>query len=233
MLIPSLLSPLLSLWLLAPSAAAAEPTPDRPSISRSGFLAAANTLEMEVGGRWQDGARSVPSTFKVSFGSVEPRLGFNLAGLDTEQLGLNAGAKFRFGDNPKAGIAGYVATAVPTHSGEAWWATAQVLATGRFDSGRSLQGNGGLLVGAANDELALIGVPLSVLLDQPVTRHTGVFGELGCVLDQGLQNWVIDLGAHWAPTNAMVADIGAGWDLGVEAPFVQLGLTGNLGKFKR
>ena len=219
------------LWMAA--AQAAEPTPDRPSVSRSGFLAAPGSIEMEVGGYWSEYGDAVPALVKLNLDPVEPRLGFNLAGVDQGSPGLSAEAKIRIGDSPHNGFAAFVGTAVPLSSEELWWGTTQMLFTGRLRSGGAVQANAGLLFHSPDTGIALDGVPLAFLYAHPVARHLDVYGELATVLDDGFDRWILDGGLRWGVTSALVGDAAIGWDLAVGAPFFQLGLTGNLGKLRR
>ena len=219
--------------LLIGLAAAAEPSPDRPSISRSGYLATSGSIEMEVGGRWSETGDSVPALVKANLGKVEPRVGFNLAGVDQGSPGLSAEAKIHIGDQPRSGIAGFVGTGVPLSSSEAWWGEALLLYTGHLRNGGMLQGNAGILLSSPDEGVALDGVPLALLYAHPVGRHLDVFGELAAILDDGMDRWTLDGGLRWGLTSALVADAGLGWDLAQGIPVFQAGLTGNLGKFRR
>ena len=226
---------LLFVILAAGSAAqAATPNPDRPSVSRSGFLVAQNTLEMETGLAFQDRATTVPSTLKYSVaGVVEPRLSADFSGFDDGTPALEAGAKIRILDNTDIGLAAFAASAVPLGS-ETWTGTAQALVTLPFDRGLSLQFNGGILFTPQG-----LGVPLVAAFGFPITGNFTGFVEGALVLADGRcaggcasSSEVVDGGLAWGLTEILTVDVGLGYSLSDAQLFGAVGLTANFGAFR-
>ncbi len=221
---------LLSLYLSV--ALADTPNPDRPSVSRSGYLVASDTLEMETGLAFQGRTTTVPTTLKYSIRDVvEPRLSADFSGFDNGLPGLEAGAKIGIIGSDDLGFAAFIASAVPM-GGEDWYGTAQVLATIPLDNGFSIQLNGGLLF-VAN---GYGGVPLAGAFGFPIVGNFSGFVEGAAVLACGVgcaaSNGVIDGGLAWGLTEILTLDTGLGYDLDAAQPFAAAGLTANFGAFR-
>ncbi len=219
-------------------AQAATPTPDRPSVSRSGFLVAPDTLELELGARWAEG-RSVPATLKYAIGAVvEPRISANLAGVESGSPGLEAGLKVRLLDQGRTGVALYAGSAVPVTAEEPWSGEVHGLCTTDFGHGIGLQADAGIdLVGEPGGGVAFGGVPIAgALLIGPAARAS-LFAELaGEVGGPGCEGrtcafgqLVLDGGARFRLTEILVVDGAAGWDLAAQQPFATVGLAANFG----
>jgi len=216
------------------AAIAATPNPDRPSVSRSGFLVAQNTLEMETGLAFQDRATTVPTTLKYNVaGVVEPRLSADFSGFDNGTPALEAGAKIRILDSTDIGLAAFAASAVPLGS-EPWVGTAQALVTLPFDGGLSLQFNGGVLLTPEG-----LGIPLVGAFGFPITGNFSGFVEVAAVLADGRcpgacasSSEVIDGGLAWGLTEILTVDAGLGYSLSDAQLFGAAGLTANFGTFR-
>lgn len=222
------------LALTALAAVAATPTPDRPSVSRAGYLVAPNTLELEAGLAWSEDARTAPTTLKYAFGEVvEARISANLAGFDRAP-GLEAGAKFRLLSSEDVGFAVFLGSAVPTSSIEPWSGTALALVTVPVDAW-FIQVNGGLDLVGQPGGVAFGGVPLVGAVGRSLGSSFTVFGEAGATFGGArcgsVCGGVLDAGVGWLLTEILVVDAGLGWDLDNGAPFVQAGLTANFGRF--
>lgn len=222
------------LWAtLATVASAAAPNPDRPSVSRSGYLIAPKSLEIESGLAWQGGQRSAPSMLKLRPASIlEVRLGADLSGLDGAP-GLEAGAKFRLAETDDVGLAAFVASAVPTNAGEPWFGTAQLLLSVPIDR-VTLQANAGLELVGTPGGVDFGGVPLVGLVGFAIDDSLSVFGEIAGLFGasycgRGACRGVIDGGIGWFVTDSTILDAGLGWDLDNGVPIVQIGLGANFG----
>ena len=221
--------------LAASPAFAASPNADRPSVSRSGFLVADDTLEMETGLAFQDRTTTVPSTLKYSVkGVVEPRLSADFSGFDTGNPALEAGAKIRLVSTEDVGLALFAASAIPLRT-EPWYGTFQGLLTLPFDNGMSLQFNGGLLF----VEAGYAGIPFAGAFGFPIAGNFSGFVEVAAVLGDAqcgggcaASNGVIDGGLAWGLTEILSVDIGAGYDLDDSQIFGATGLMANFGAFR-
>ncbi len=222
------------LMLLAAAAWAATPNPDRSTVSRSGYLVAPDTLEMELGVRWAD-ARSVPTTLKYSIaGVVEPRLSASLSGVEAGAPGLEGGAKVRLIDDGDYGLALWAGSAVPVSAGEPWYGQLHGLLTIGLDHGIGLQFNGG------GDGVQFGGVPLVGVVSVAPTRKLSLFVELagrgvgpgcdGATCAYG--NVIVDGGMGFLLTEILMIDGGAGWDLLADQPYATVGLTANFGSVR-
>jgi len=224
-----------ALALLSSSAFAAAPNADRPSVSRSGFLVADDTLEMETGLAFQNRTTTVPSTLKYSIkGIVEPRLSADFSGFDTGNPALDAAAKIRLISTDDLGLALYAGSAVPL-GGEEWVGTFQALATIPFESGVSLQFNGGLLF----VEQGYAGIPLVGAFGFPIFGNFSGFVEVAVVLADAqcgngcpASNGIVDGGLAWGLTEILSLDTGIGYDIDNGQLFGAAGLTANFGSFR-
>lgn len=220
------------LTAVALTAFAATPNPDRPSVSRSGYLIAPGTLELESGLAWTRNLRAAPHTLKVAFGDpVEARLSADLAAFDVSP-GLEAGLKVRVADTDDFGFCAFLGSAIPTMAGEPWAGTAQGLLTVPIDAW-FVQGNLGvdLVAGDEPGSVRFGGVPAVVAVGRafgPFSTFVEAAGTLGGGCDAC--GGVIDGGVGWLLTEILILDVGVGWDLDGAAPVVQAGLTANFGR---
>ncbi len=222
---------------LAAVASAASPNPDRPSVSRSGFLVSPDTLELELGAQWA-AARSVPTTLKYSIaGKVEPRASANLAGMESGAPALEAGLKVALVDK-EWGLALFGGSAVPVSASEPYGATLQGLLTAPLGGPVGLQVNSGVDVGGnGQGGLQLAGVPLVGAVTLAPLDRLSLFAELaGHVIAPGCDGAqcvfgqvIVDGGVGVLLTEILVVDVGAGWDLGNQQPYATVGLAANFG----
>lgn len=223
------------LGLLAAAALAATPTPDRPHVSRSGYLVAPSTLEMEAGASWSEAGHAAPALVKYAFEDyVEGRIGVDLASLDGAPS-LEAGTKIRIVNNEDVGLAAYLASAVPTSSRERWHGTAQGLLTIPFEPAYVQLNAGALLVGAPGG-VRFGGMPLAALAGVGFGRTFTGFAEVAALAGGECQGamcqGLVDVGVGWLLTDILRVDAGVGWDLDWGGPRVQAGLAANLGRFR-
>lgn len=217
---------------LGPAAAATEPQPDRPMLTRSGLLVAGRSLELEAGGAWQDRGFAAPFRAKVGFGVVETRLGANLGGIGQGAPGLAGGLKLGVLQKRSFGLAGYFDSAIPLGSSETWTGEAGGAITAAMEGGANLRFNAGILMDGSGGALTLAGLPLRGLVAIPVGAKLDPFAELQAIVGNGSPAWSMGGGLAFAPTEAVVLDVAAGWDFWDNAPRVQAGLTANLGQLK-
>lgn len=220
--------------LLASAALAATPTPDRPHVSRSGYLVAPNTLELEAGARWSESGASAPALVKYAFEDhVEGRISADLSSLDGSPS-LVAGTKLRVVGNEDLGLAAYLASAVPTSSREPWYGTAQALATLPLEPA-FLQFNAGVDLVGAPGGVRFGGVPVAMLAGVGFADAYTAFAEVAARAGGGCRavcSGVVDAGIGWLLTDVLRIDAGVGWNLDSGAPVVQAGLAANLGRFR-
>ena len=223
----------LALLLALPTAQATKPLPDRPLESASGYLVAVRSLELELGGRWQQ-AFTVPARLKLGAASVfEPRVGFDLAGLDQGRPDLVVEAKFGLLQKEGAGLALLAMSGFPIAEGEAWHGSLRGLLSLpldhvelRFNAGVDLRGS----ADGGQAAVAFAGVPVSAALALPFASSFAAWFEAGTVAGAGWDQALLGSGLQWRLTEIMILDSGVGWDLGAGSPFVHLGLTANLGR---
>lgn len=221
-------------------ALAASPTPDRPTVSRSGSLVADDTLEMELGAMW-GAVRTVPTTLKYSInGVVEPRLSANLDGIATGSPLMVAGAKIRLMEKRGDALALWASTSVPVNQAEPWRGELHAL----FDT--ALAGDVGLGINAGLDfagdggGVTFAGVPLIGVVSLTPGSRFSVFAELaGRAGVPGCQDMaclysqiIIDGGVLLSITEILTIDGGVGWMLPTQQPYGTLGLTANLGRLQ-
>lgn len=223
------------LGLFGAAALAASPTPDRPHASRSGYLVAPSTLELEAGARWSEAGASAPALVKYAFEDfVEGRVGVDLASLDGAPS-LEAGAKIRVLGNEDIGFAAYLASAVPTSSRERWHGTAQALVTLPLEPAW-LQVNAGVDLVGAPGGVRFGGMPVALLAGVGFAKTFSAFAEVaakaGGVCSGAFCDGLVDAGVGWLLTDVLRIDAGVGWDLDSGAPMVQAGLAANLGRFR-
>jgi len=219
------------LALAISSAALAAPVPDRPAFSPSAVLVPSRSIEVEIGGRWQEGI-TVPTRLKYGVGRVfEPRIGFDLSGVDDGDPDLSLQGKVRIlleGEHALAFLAG---STFPVADDDRWSGLLGLLYTATLPS-LDLRATVGLDFGTpASGEpgAAFTGVPLTLLVGTPFAGSLSGFAEGATVVDDGFWGWRTQGGLLWQVTGILVLDAAAGWDFGARDPFATLGLTANLG----
>ena len=219
----------LACLLASAQALATEPVPDRPMSTATGYLVAARSLELELGGRWQQGF-TVPARIKFGAGKVfEPSVGFDLSGVDGGHPNLMVGGKVGLIQEEGIGLALLASSAFPIAEGERWHGTLRALMTLPFDRFAVRANVGGDLY-YDGEGIAFGGVPLSAALELPFTSSVGAFLEAGTIAGAGWDQALLDGGLCWRLTEIMVLDTAVGWDIGAGSPFVHLGMTTNLGR---
>ena len=219
----------LACLLISTPALATEPIPDRPLTSSSGYLVATRSLELEVGGRWQQGF-TVPARVKFGAAKVfEPRIGFDLSGVDNGHPALTVEGKVGLIQEEGIGLALLLGSAFPMAEGERWHGTLRGLMTLPFDR-FAIRANVGGDLYYDGEGIAFGGVPLSAALELPFTASVGAFLEGGTIAGAGWDQALLDGGLAWRLTEIMVLDTAVGWDIGAGSPFVHLGMTANLGR---
>jgi hypothetical protein len=215
--------------LLCGSALATEPVPDRPMATHSGYLIAARSLELEAGGRWQDGF-TVPARIKLGAARIlEPRLAFDLSGVDGGHPDLWVEGKVGLIQEEGIGLALLAGSAFPIADGERWEGTLRALMTLPFDR-FSLRANLGGDLYYDGEGVRFGGVPMLASAHLPFTASVGAFLEAGTIAGAGWDQALLDGGLTWRLTEIMVLDTAVGWDIAAGSPFVQAGMTANLGR---
>ena len=219
----------LACLLAAATSHAAAPVPDRPLQTAGGYIVASRSLELEVGGRWQQGF-SVPARIKYGGGKIfEPRVAFDLSGVDGGHPDLQVEGKFGLLQQEGVGLALLAVSAFPIAEGERWHGTVRGLMTLPINS-LSLRANLGIDMVGDGDGIAFGGVPILAALEIPMGRSFTSYLEAGTVIDAGWDQALFDGGLFWRLTDIMMLDTAVGWDLAADSPFVHLGLTANLGR---
>ncbi|HHO53431.1 MAG TPA: hypothetical protein ENK18_21810 [Deltaproteobacteria bacterium] len=221
-------------------ALAASPTPDRPSVSRSGSLVADDTLELELGAMW-GAVRTVPTTLKYSIdGVVEPRLSANLDGIANGSPMMQAGAKIRLMEKRGDALALWAGSTVPVHGGEPWLGEIHMLFSTDLAGDLGFGLNAGLDFAGDGGGVTFAGVPLIGLVSLTPGSRFSVFAELagragvpgcrdlGCLYSQ----ITLDGGVYLSITEILTLDGGVGWSLPTQQPYGTLGLTANLGRLE-
>ncbi len=216
------------LMVVAPTHAT-EPIPDRPMATAGGYLVATRSLELEVGGRWQQGLE-VPTRIKYGAAKIfEPRVGFDLSGVDQGQPDLVVEGKFGLLQQEGIGLSLLAASAFPVAENERWYGTVRALMTLPMKS-LSLRANVGVDLFGDGQGVAFGGVPLLTALEIPFGQAMAGYVEAGTVAGAGWDEALFDGGLYWRLTEIMVLDAAVGWDLAADSPFVHTGLTANLGR---
>ena len=219
----------LAALLVSTQALATEPIPDRPMATSSGYLVATRSLELELGGRWQQGF-TVPARIKFGAARIfEPRIGFDLSGVDGGHPNLELGGKFGIIQEEGIGLSVLAVSAFPVAETERWHGTVRGVMTLPFDR-FALRANLGLDLVGDGEGVAFAGVPLLGALELPFTSSIGAFFEVGGVAGTGWDRMLLDGGLAWHITEIVILDTAAGWDLAADSPFVHLGMTANLGR---
>lgn len=222
------LTVLCALWLAAP-ALATEPEPDRPMASATGYLVAPRSLELEVGGLWQQGF-TVPARVKLGAARIfEPRVAFDLSGVDGGHPDLWVEGKVGLIQEEGIGLALLVASAFPLADGERWQGTLRGLMTLPFDR-FAIRANVGGDLHYDGERIAFGGVPILAAVQLPFGGSFGSFLEAGTIAGAGWDQALLDGGLTWRLTEIMVLDCAVGWDIAAGSPFVQAGMTANLGR---
>lgn len=223
------MSTLLLLLLAVRPSLAVLPVPDRPVVTLSGYLISPGTLEMETGARWMDGY-SAPTRLKYAVGDAfEPRFYLDMAGIDGGDPDMHLEGKVKIARDREMGFALLGATSLPAYEGDVWDGRILFLATGHTDK-LVISGNAGLaLEGRGGDAIGLAGVPLACTLGGPLSRSLSGFAEAATVVRGGFHEWIFDAGLRLKLTHILLADVNAGWSQEAASPFVQVGLTMNLG----
>ncbi len=222
------------LIFLTAALASAWTNPDRPSVSMSPALVMPDSIELEAGGLWhrESGAAS-PVRLKYAFQDrFELRVDANPLGAADVGPGLIAGAKIPLAEGQAGVFTGFLGSALPIASGEAWTADAMVL-WGKgvqdwgftINAGVRLDGDGGV---------GLVGVPLVLAVSGPAPTDFAWFVEGASILgEDGPFGSVIDGGVFYNITEQLTVDIGAGYTLDDGAPYAQAGVTANFGKMSK
>jgi hypothetical protein len=218
-----------ALLLLCAPAQATRPIPDAPMATASGYLVAPRSLELEVGGHWQQGY-TVPTRVKLGVArAFEPRLAFDLSGVDAGSPDLVAEGKIGFLQEENIGLGLLAASAFPIAEHERWHGTLRGLLTLPFDA-LVLRTNIGVDLRYDGEHLAFGGVPALAAVEVPFTSSIGAYGEAGTILGAGWDQALLDGGLLWRITEIVVADVAVGWNIAEGSPFAHLGLCANLGR---
>lgn len=222
--------PIAILTCLLAAAQAADPAPDRPLATAGGYLVASRSLELEVGGLWKRGF-TVPARIKFGAGQYfEPRVAVDLSGLDQKRPGLMLEGKIGIAQQEGIGLAAFVASAFPVADDERWSGTLRGLMSLPIKEA-TLRANAGVDLGAREGGgIAFAGVPVLLAVEIPFGRAVGSWLEAGTVVEAAWQRVIFDGGLTLRVTDILVGDVGAGWDLAADSPFVTVGLTANLGR---
>ncbi len=219
----------LTALLASAAAVATQPVPDRPMATNSGYLVAARSLEIEAGGHWQQGF-TVPARVKLGAAKIfEPRLAFDLSGVDGGHPDLWVEGKFGLIQEEGIGLAILAASAFPIAEGERWKGTLRALMTLPFER-FAVRANLGGDLHYDGEGIAFGGVPASAAFELPFTSSVGAFLEAGTILGAGWDQALLDGGLTWRLTEIMVLDVAVGWDIAAGSPFVGAGMTANLGR---
>lgn len=217
------LLPLVAL-LLPGLAAAATPNPDRPSFSRTGFLIADRTVEMEGGFNWAANAPGGSLLPKLGLGRFEPRVGIDLyEGGAT----FTPGTKVGIVQNDGLGLAGQAHVQVPTGGGGTVGEAGAAL-TGVLAGGQVLQANLGVRTAIGSDGVTVVDTPLAALVGIPI-GGLSIFGE-GVWLLGADAPWMLNAGAGVTLTKSLVLDAALGWTVGSDTLSATAGLTANFGE---
>ena len=234
------------LMLAVGSALATAPTPDRPYVSRTGFLVAKDTLEQELGLQFETGTpsrRLVPATLKYSVrGRAEVRTSADLAGIAPGgQPGLEVGAKFRLMATKQDAFALWLNSALPVGTGEAWFGEVHALFSTVLTKTLRLRLNAGLDFIETDGGVSFGGTPLTAAVTYKPNRRVGVFGELagkagapGCGDGTACAygDVILNGGARVGLTEHLALDAALGYRFLDEQFYVTTGLTANFGRFQ-
>jgi hypothetical protein len=197
--------------------------------SSTGYLMATRSLELEVGGHWQQGF-TVPTRIKLGAARIfEPRVAFDLSGVDGGHPDLWAEGKIGLIQEEGIGLALLAASAFPLAEGERWRGTLRALLTLPFER-FSLRANLGGDLHYDGEAIAFGGVPILAALELPFSGSIGSFLEAGTIAGAGWNQALLDGGLTWRITEIVVLDCAVGWDIAEGSPFVQAGMSANLGR---
>lgn len=194
-------------WLFAFGgvAHADQPNPDRPSVSRSGYLIGAGTAELELGvGVGSGGALSVPFTLKAAAPQrLELRISGDAFGVGASAPALVVGSKLGLVDTDDVGIALYLDSALPLGV-EVWSANAHGLGT--FTVGpMGVQVNAGVTFGPGP---GVVGAPFAIALSPPPAGVVSTFLEYAAVLSGGLGGHTLTAGGSFLARDNVMFDAG-------------------------
>lgn len=217
--------------LFSTTSHAADTASDRMARAVNGVLVAPRSLEMEAGGAWEPEGASAPMRVKVGLGRFEPRVGVDLAALGSGSPGMHAGLKVGLIEDSAVGLAGYALSAVPLGWADVWWGETGAALTAQLDGGAQVRVNAAVALEGGGG-LAVSGAPLRGLVAVPVGRRLLPFGEIEAVVSDGRADWALQAGLGVNPTDSLLFDVSAGWDIGLRTPVIQAGLTANVGKMR-
>jgi hypothetical protein len=213
---------------LAGPALAATPNPDRPSFSRTAFLVADRSVEVEGGFNWAAGAPAGSLLPKVGLGRVEPRVGVDFAsGFAAFTPGVKVGLLQQSG----LGVAAHAHVGLPTGGG-AKTGEAGGLLTGVLAGGQVLQANLGVRTALSDAGITVVDVPLAGLVGVPLGKRWSAFGEGVLMLRQAGTPVQFNGGVGCSLTKSMVLDSALSWTPGSDTIGVTAGLTANFGQLK-
>ncbi|MEC7946186.1 MAG: hypothetical protein VX265_01380 [Myxococcota bacterium] len=212
----------------AAPAAAAPPNPDRPSFSRTGFLVADRSVELEGGFNWAAGAPAGTLMPKLGLGRLEPRVGIDLfSGGAAFTPGLKVGLLQQSG----LGLAAHAHVGVPTGGGGTTGEAGGLL-TGMLAGGQVLQANLGVRTTMSDAGVTVVDVPLAGLLGLPLGKRWSAFGEGVLLLRQADAPVQLNTGLGCSITQSMVLDTALSWTPGSNTIGATAGLTANFGQFR-
>ncbi len=203
------------------------PHPDRPFVTKAGDLV--DGVEVEAGTAWQGDAISTPVRLKFGTRWLEPRVQADLGGLGSRRPGLVAGLKLAAVQEEALGLAGYAESAVPLTAEEAWSSEVGGAVGLQTERGHQLRFNLGMSLVGNNGQVRVAGAPLRALLATPLGDELLPYAEVEAVVGAGVPGWMLGTGLGWQPVEALVVDAGVAWDLDMDAPWLQAGVTFNAG----
>ena len=209
----------------AAPAAAATPNPDRPSFSRTAFLVAEQSLELETGLQFAPDAPIVSFLPKLGLGRLEPRVGIDVA---DNGLALTPGMKVGVFQKAGLAVAAHAHVGVPSYGG-GLSGEAGGLVTGVLAGGQVLQANLGVRTRISDDGVQLSDMPLAALVGLPIGRRWSSFGEVVMLVDQASSPIQLNAGAGRTITRSVVADTALSWTPGSDTIGITAGLTANFG----
>ncbi len=221
------------LILVASTAQASTPVPDRPTHSRSGKLIATNTLEGELGATFDEEGVVVPLRVKWSNGRLEPRVTVDLASMGSGAPVMDVGGKIGIVQDRKVQFAAQALSAIPM-GGEIWTGEVGALFTFYNKNGLEVRTDLALaLVGGGS--LNTAGMPFSGLAGWALNKRWSAFVDGSTTLYAGGVGDapLVVGGARWRPTTNLTADMALGWDFETGGPSASLGVSGNFGQLIR
>ncbi len=225
------------LWLGISLALGAKPTPDRPYVSRTGFLVEENTLEQELGLQFAE-QRSVPSTLKYAIEDlVEVRMTADLGAVREGTPGLEAGVKVRLLETKQDGLALWASSKIPVQR-EQWQSQVHALFATVLTRELRLRLNGGIDLVGSDNGIVYAGTPVTGALTLKPFNRIGVFGEFGGRFGDVLcdncafGSVFVNGGARIGLTEHLAGDVAGGYRFQDRQPYLTMGLTANFGRFQ-